>query len=77
MTLLPDIDVRSLRLRMGLTRLGFSQTFGLNETAVREWEVGRRRPDQAARVLIAVIAHNHRAVIAALEAAGRGGEISA
>jgi hypothetical protein len=34
---------------------------------VRDWEQGRRQPEQAARVLLLVIDHNPKAVFAALE----------
>jgi putative transcriptional regulator len=50
------IDVRALRARLGLSRAAFAERFGLAVTAVRDWEQGLRRPDPAARVLLAVIA---------------------
>lgn len=50
------VDVRALRARLGLSRTAFAERFGLAVTAVRDWEQGLRRPDPAARVLLAVIA---------------------
>lgn len=66
-------DVLAIRTRLKLTRMAFADLFRLSASAVREWEQGRRKPDQAARVLLTVIEHNYRAVVAALEAAGQGG----
>src|SRR5687767_2947283 len=51
----PDLDVREIRRRLGLTRTEFAGRFGLDGRAVQDWEQGRRRPDRAARVLLAVI----------------------
>jgi putative transcriptional regulator len=57
-----DINVRAIRERLGLTRLGFAERFGLAVAAVRDWEQGLRRPDPAARVLLSVIARNPETV---------------
>ncbi len=65
----PDTDVRAVRAKLGLSQEAFAARFGLNIAAVREWEQQRRRPEQAARVLLLVIAHNPGAVSAALAAA--------
>lgn len=48
-------DVRSVRRERGLTQQAFADTFGFTLGAVRDWEQGRKRPDRAARVLLAVI----------------------
>jgi putative transcriptional regulator len=44
----------------------FARAFGLDVTALHAWEQGRRRPDRAARVLLAVIAKEPQAVLRAL-----------
>ncbi len=63
----PDqIDVAELRRRLGLTQRLFAARFGLDVTAIHAWEQGRRRPDRAARVLLAVIAKEPEAVRRAL-----------
>lgn len=51
----PTMDVRSVRRKRGLTQQAFADTFGFTVGAVRDWEQGRKRPDRAARVLLAVI----------------------
>jgi putative transcriptional regulator len=60
------IDVADLRRRLGLSQAGFANAFGLDVTAIHAWEQGRRRPDRAARVLLAVIAKEPEAVRRAL-----------
>jgi len=61
-----DIDVADVRRRLGLSQSAFAHTFGLDVTALHAWEQGRRRPDRAARVLLAVIAKDPHAVLRAL-----------
>ncbi len=60
------IDVARLRKSLGLSQRSFAQRFGLDVTAVRAWEQGRRHPDRAARILLAVIAREPEAVRRAL-----------
>jgi putative transcriptional regulator len=60
------VDVAKLRHRLGLSQAAFARTFGLDVTALHAWEQGRRRPDRAARVLLAVIAKEPQAVLRAL-----------
>lgn len=65
----PDLDVREIRRRLGMSRSEFAGRFGLDGRAVQDWEQGRRRPDRAARVLLAVIDHDPAVVERALKAA--------
>jgi putative transcriptional regulator len=66
----PDtVDVRAIRLELGLSQDAFAKRFGLGIAAVRDWEQQRRQPEQAARVLLTVIAHEPTAVDRALAAA--------
>jgi putative transcriptional regulator len=60
------VDVAKLRRRLGLSQAAFARSFGLDVTALHAWEQGRRRPDRAARVLLAVIAREPQAVLRAL-----------
>jgi putative transcriptional regulator len=60
------VDVAKLRHRLGLSQAAFARTFGLDVTALHAWEQGRRQPDRAARVLLAVIAKEPQAVLRAL-----------
>ncbi|HEY6166836.1 MAG TPA: type II toxin-antitoxin system MqsA family antitoxin [Verrucomicrobiae bacterium] len=61
-----DVDVVAVRRELGLSQAAFARTFGLDVTAIHAWEQGRRRPDRAARVLLAVIAKEPEAVLRAL-----------
>jgi len=61
-----QVDVAGLRQRLGLSQAAFARAFGLDVTALHAWEQGRRRPDRAARVLLAVIAKEPEAVLRAL-----------
>ncbi len=51
----PIIDVRAIRKRLHLTQKSFAETFGFSLSTVRNWEQGSRRPEKAARILLAVI----------------------
>lgn len=57
-----DIDVKAIRARLDLSQDAFARRFGFSPAAVRDWEQHRRQPEQAARVLLMVIAHNPEAV---------------
>jgi putative transcriptional regulator len=48
--------VAALRRRHKLGQVEFSARFGVPLTTLRNWEQGRAEPDQAAKVLLAVIA---------------------
>ncbi len=61
-----SVDVAKVRRRLGLSQAAFARTFGLDVTALHAWEQGRRRPDRAARVLLAVISKEPQAVLRAL-----------
>jgi putative transcriptional regulator len=66
----PDsVDVRGIRSDLGLSQEAFAKRFGFSLAAVRDWEQQRRTPEQAARVLLLVIAQNPGAVDRALAAA--------
>ena len=56
----------ALRKRMKLSRQEFADRFGLDARALEEWEQGRRVPDRAARILLAVIEREPEAVVRAL-----------
>jgi putative transcriptional regulator len=69
----PDtVDVRAIRTDLGLSQEAFAKRFGFSIAAVRDWEQQRRIPEQAARVLLLVIAQNPAAVDRALAAAQAG-----
>lgn len=49
------VDVAKVREHLGLSQAAFARAFGLDVTAIHAWEQSRRRPDRAARILLAVI----------------------
>ena len=59
-------DVRSLRLRLGLTQEAFAARYGFSVHAVRQYETARRVPSGPIRTLLRVIAHEPDAVTRAL-----------
>ncbi|HUZ11871.1 MAG TPA: helix-turn-helix domain-containing protein [Caulobacteraceae bacterium] len=52
-----EIDVRAIRGKLGQTQAEFAERHGFSLGAVRDWEQGRRVPDQAARAFLKVIAN--------------------
>ena len=59
--------VRALRRKLKLTQEEFAARFHLPLGTVRDWEQGAHRPDNAAQVLLTVIAKDPDAVARALE----------
>src|SRR5579884_3875610 len=53
--LMEPVDVKAIRMRMGLSQEQFARTFGLNVAALREWEQQRRMPRGPARTLLRII----------------------
>jgi putative transcriptional regulator len=66
----PDVDVRKVRTKMGLSQAQFATKFGFPPATLRNWEQGRSRPDAPTRVLLAVIAKHPEAVEDVLRKAG-------
>jgi putative transcriptional regulator len=62
------VNVEDISQKTGLTQAAFARRFGFTAAAVRDWKQGRRQPEQAARVLLLLIAHNPDAVTEALAA---------
>jgi putative transcriptional regulator len=58
----PEVNVREVRTRMGLSQAQFATKFGFPPATLRNWEQGRARPDAPTRVLLAVIAKHPEAV---------------
>jgi putative transcriptional regulator len=59
---IPEVDVRKVRQRMGLSQTEFAMKFGFPPATLRNWEQGRAIPDAPTRVLLAVIAKHPEAV---------------
>ena len=51
-----SVDVRAIRAATAHTQASFARTYGFSVAAVRDWEQGRRQPERAARILLAMIA---------------------
>lgn len=52
----PDIDVKAVRAKLGLTQEEFAARFALSVDTVQNWEQGRSQMDSPTRILLAVIA---------------------
>ncbi len=62
----PHIDVTRVRVKLGMTQEQFAARFGFPVATLRHWERGDRTPRGAARVLLAIIDREPRAVLRAL-----------
>jgi len=67
-----DVDVRAIRLKLGMTQNLFAARFGFPLATLRHWEYGRRKPTGASLTLLNVIARNPRAVLQALRRPAHG-----
>jgi len=65
----PEIDVRAIRGRLGLTQQQFAIRFGFNINTLRHWEQGRRVPEGTTRAYLMVIDREPKAVEKALRIA--------
>ena len=61
-----EIDVKKIRVHLGLSQEAFAQTYGFALSAVRDWEQGRRRPERSARILLKIVEKEPEAVTRAL-----------
>lgn len=62
---------RTLRRVLGLTQEEFAARYHIPLGTLRDWEQGRKEPDQAARAYLRAIAGNPKAVLEALNAGPR------
>lgn len=58
--------VQIIRMALGVTQEEFTEAYGIPVATLRDWEQGRRRPDQASKTLIKLIEHMPREVREAL-----------
>ncbi len=65
----PEIDVKAIRGRLGLTQREFAIRFGFSVNTVRHWEQGRRVPEGPTRAYLLVIDREPKAVQKALRIA--------
>ena len=66
----PEVDVKAVRAKLGLSQDRFAATFGVSAKTVRKWEQRERRPTGPARVLLNVINHEPATVRRALARVG-------
>ncbi|MEW6593741.1 MAG: helix-turn-helix domain-containing protein [Thermodesulfobacteriota bacterium] len=59
----PEVEVRELRSRFGLTQDKFAALIGISVATLRNWEQGRRKPEGPARVLLRVAAAHPEALL--------------
>ena len=60
--------VKTMRRALDLTQEEFAERYQIPLGTLRDWEQGRRQPEQAARVLLMVIAHDPDTVDRAIAA---------
>jgi putative transcriptional regulator len=65
----PEIDIKAIRGRLGMTQQEFATCFDFNINTLRHWEQGRRVPDGTARAYLKVIDREPEAVQKALRTA--------
>ena len=65
----PEIDIKAIRGRLGMTQQEFAERFDFNINTLRHWEQGRRVPDGTARAYLRVIDREPEAVQRALRVA--------
>jgi putative transcriptional regulator len=70
----PEIDVKKIRARKGLTQTEFAARYGLNIGRLRDWEQNRSKPDSAARAYLMVIEKEPEAVERALSGVMQGSQ---
>lgn len=63
------IDVRKIRVKLGLTQQAFAAKFGFSINTLRHWEQGKRVPEGPTRAYLLVIARAPKAVQRALRVA--------
>jgi DNA-binding transcriptional regulator YiaG len=57
------VDVKALRVRLGISQEAFAGRYGLDVATVRNWEQGRTTPEGPAAVLLQVIERDPEKVV--------------
>lgn len=52
------MDVKELRLSLGVTRSEFAWAIGASRELVKSWELGRRQPNEMAAKLLGLLQRN-------------------
>jgi putative transcriptional regulator len=48
-------NVKAIRTKLGLSQREFARRFSISQRTLQQWEQGRSKPDQSARILLRVI----------------------
>lgn len=64
---LTPINVKNIRINVGMTQNEFASAFGISVSTLRHWERGDRTPQGPALVLLNVVAKEPKAVLRALK----------
>ena len=59
----PELDVRAIRHKTGLSQEEFASAFGFTSSQIKQWEQGRHRPLRAARAYLLVMAQDPSMVL--------------
>ena len=60
------VDVKNIRVQVGMSQNEFASAFGISVSTLRHWERGDRTPHGPALVLLNVVAKEPEAVLKAL-----------
>ena len=63
------VDVKLIRMRLGLSQEDFSEFYKIPLDLIQEWETGRSRPDGASQTYLRLIAKEPELVKSKLNAA--------
>lgn len=61
-----SVDVKGIRMKLGMSQRAFAACFGLKLDSLRNWEQDKRVPETSARVLLTIIDREPDAVKRAL-----------
>lgn len=64
----PELDVRSIRSKAGMSQDRFASAFGFTVHQIRQWEQGRHRPLGAMRAYLMLIERDPLGVLGVLHA---------
>ena len=67
----PEINVKSIRKKTGLTQEAFSRLFAIKPRTLQDWEQDRRTPGVSARVFLLLIDQHPSAVKKTLRSLGQ------
>ena len=69
LTVPPDVDVRAIRRKTGLSQGDFANDFAFTLNQIRDWEQGRSRPLGATRAYLLLIERDPDGILGMLRAA--------